>query len=148
MYCQLVVFEQIWTIDATYAVAAAVHVQVGWQCDTSDEGEDDVQDVKRDWHGPVEDEGVPDGGWDQVDECEHAPGADEHAVGDDGWSRGDGFHVTDKSEDEENPEELKPKSVYHLHSPYFRIHTSEPRKMRFVNLIPSIAKVFAGVVLD
>lgn len=88
------------------AVAAAVDMEVGRRRNTSNQGEDGVEDVEDKWEHRVDGEAVLDGRRDEVEEREHGEDGHEHVVVDDRRPAGDGDHVADEGHAEEDPEEL------------------------------------------
>ena len=90
----------------TYAVAAAVHAEVGSSCDTSNEGEESAKSIKDQREDGVDGHGLLHGDEGEVEEREHAEYSNEHVVVDDRGAAGDGKHVADERHTEEDPEEL------------------------------------------
>jgi hypothetical protein len=66
--------------DATYAVAAAVDVEVGSSCDTGDESEESAEDVNNQREDGVDGHGLLHGNEGEVEEREHAEHSHEHVV--------------------------------------------------------------------
>ena len=71
------------TFNATYAVAAAVHAEVGSSCNTSNEGEESAEDVDDQRENGVDGHGLLHGDEGKVEEREHAEYSHEHVVVDD-----------------------------------------------------------------
>ena len=95
------------TIDATYAVAAAVHVKVGSSCDTSNEGEESAENVESQREDRVNGHGLLHGDEGEVEKREHAEYSHEHVVVDDRGPARDGKHVSDECHTDEDEEELR-----------------------------------------
>ena len=105
MSCQTAV--NVWRLDATYAVAAAVHVKVGSSCDTSNEGEESAENVESQREDRVDGHGLLHGDEGEVEEREHAEYSHEHVVVDDRGPARDGKHVSDECHTDEDEEELR-----------------------------------------
>ena len=99
------------TIDATYAVAAAVHAKVGSSCDASNEGEESAESVDDQGEDGVNGHGLLHGDEGEVEKREHAENSHEHVVVDDRGPARDGKHVSDECHTDEDEEELRGECV-------------------------------------
>lgn len=95
-------------IASTYAVAAAVNVQLGRHGDGGTEPEEGVQGVKDDHQEWVALKGLLNSGWNEIEKRQHREDCAEHVVVDDGRVPGECGcdDVSDQCHDKESPDEL------------------------------------------
>lgn len=97
------------SLGKTYAVAAGVSTELGCQCDSGTEVEENVEQVQSSWDEFVEGQALSEVDENQIEECEQAEYCREHGVVDDRWVSGESFsnHVTDETHDDYREDELE-----------------------------------------